>query len=65
MYGDLTMSSLSHLRRGDASPTLVLAIVCAGVVMASLDLFIVNVALPDMARELDGSLSSLSWVLNA
>lgn len=59
------MSSLSHLRRGDASPALVLLIVCSGVVLASLDLFIVNVALPDMARELDGSLTSLSWVLNA
>ncbi len=30
-------------------PPLVLVIVCAGVVLASLDLFIVNVALPDMA----------------
>ena len=35
--------------RRDASPTLVLVIVCAGVVLASLDLFIVNVALPQMA----------------
>ena len=59
------MSSLSHLRRGDASPGLVLLIVCSGVVLASLDLFIVNVALPDMARDLGGSLRSLSWVLNA
>ena len=59
------MSSLSHLRRRDASPGLVLLIVCSGVVLASLDLFIVNVALPDMARDLDGSLSELSWVLNA
>ena len=52
-------------RRGDASPAVSLAIVCAGVVLASLDLFIVNVALPDMGRELGGELSSLSWVLNA
>ena len=41
-----------------------LLVVCAGVILASLDLFIVNVALPDMARDLDGSLSGLSWVLN-
>jgi EmrB/QacA subfamily drug resistance transporter len=41
-------------------------IVCAGVVLSSLDLFIVNVALPDIARDLHThSLSSLSWVLNA
>lgn len=51
-------------RREDASPRISLAIVCAGVVLASLDLFIVNVALPDMGRELGGELSSLSWVLN-
>ena len=33
-------------------PALVLVIVCAGVVLASLDLFIVNVALPSIARDL-------------
>jgi EmrB/QacA subfamily drug resistance transporter len=55
---------LSAARRADASPTLSLAIVCAGVILASLDLFIVNVALPDMGRDLGGELSSLSWVLN-
>jgi EmrB/QacA subfamily drug resistance transporter len=43
----------------------VLLIVCAGVVMASLDLFIVNVALPRIAVELhEPSLGTLSWVLN-
>jgi EmrB/QacA subfamily drug resistance transporter len=52
-------------RRFDASPTLVLVIVCAGVVLASLDLFIVNVALPQMAKDLGASsLGDLSWVLN-
>jgi EmrB/QacA subfamily drug resistance transporter len=41
-------------------------IVCAGVVLASLDLFIVNVALPDMAKDLGANgLGDLSWVLNA
>lgn len=41
-------------------------IVCAGVVMASLDLFIVNVALPQIARDLHSrDLGELSWVLNA
>jgi MFS family permease len=42
--------------------------VCAGVVLASLDLFIVNVALPQIGRDfhLHGSgLADLSWVLNA
>jgi EmrB/QacA subfamily drug resistance transporter len=46
-------------------PGEVLIIVCAGVVLASLDLFIVNVALPDIARDLGSrSLGDLSWVLN-
>src|SRR5947209_426550 len=54
--------------RGDASPRLVLVIVCAGVVLASLDLFIVNVALPQIGADfhMRGSdLAALSWVLNA
>ena len=43
----------------------VLIIVCAGVVLASLDLFIVNVALPQIARDFKvTNLSELSWVLN-
>src|SRR3954462_231848 len=60
------MGKLSQLRRADASPGLVLFIVCAAVVLASLDLFIVNVALPDMAKDLgEDNLGDLSWVLNA
>ena len=47
------------------NPNLVLVIVCAGVVLASLDLFIVNVALPQMSRSFGSTgLDSLSWVLN-
>ncbi len=52
-------------RPGETSPAQVLVIVCAGVVLASLDLFIVNVALPGIARSLgDHRLGDLSWVLN-
>ena len=62
----MSFLSQTSTRRADASPKLVLVIVCAGVVLASLDLFIVNVALPDIARDLhQRSLSDLSWVLNA
>src|SRR5436309_1780557 len=65
---------MSGRRRGvlssqrDASPRQVLVIVCAGVVLASLDLFIVNVALPQIGRDFGlrgGGLADLSWVLNA
>src|SRR3954454_12769391 len=51
--------------RTTASPGQVLAIVCAGIVLANLDLFIVNVALPDIARDFgDANLGKLSWILN-
>jgi EmrB/QacA subfamily drug resistance transporter len=41
-------------------------IVCVGVFMASLDLFIVNIAFPSIRADFAGtSLASLSWVLNA
>ncbi|MFE5332381.1 DHA2 family efflux MFS transporter permease subunit [Embleya sp. NPDC056575] len=41
-------------------------LVCAGVVLVNLDLFIVNVAMPSLAETWSGSsLADLSWVLNA
>ena len=40
--------------------------VCVGVFMVSLDLFIVNVAFPDIQESFEGtSVSDLSWILNA
>ncbi len=48
-----------------ASPNGVLAIVLAGICLANFDLFIVNVALPDIATSFGGvGLDDLSWVLN-
>src|SRR5439155_19690979 len=44
----------------------ILLITSVGLFMASLDLFIVNIAFPDIQRDFGGtSISSLSWVLNA
>jgi EmrB/QacA subfamily drug resistance transporter len=44
----------------------ILLVVCTGVFIASLDLFIVNIAFPDIERDFSGtSLAGLSWVLNA
>jgi EmrB/QacA subfamily drug resistance transporter len=52
-------------RRTAAPPGLVLGIVCVGIVLANLDLFIVNVGLPNIARDFRGaSLEDLSWILN-
>ena len=54
------------LRRfGRAGPREVLGIVCVGIVLANLDLFIVNVGLPAIAHDFSGAtLEDLSWVLN-
>jgi EmrB/QacA subfamily drug resistance transporter len=68
LLSQLSVSGRASARRSDAPAALVLVIVCAGVVLASLDLFIVNVALPQMARDLHvrgNGLADLSWVLNA
>jgi EmrB/QacA subfamily drug resistance transporter len=48
-----------------SSPRRVLLVVSAAVFMASLDLFIVNIAFPDIQADLGGSDSTLSWILNA
>lgn len=42
-----------------------LAAVCTGVFMLLLDLTIVNVALPDIQRQMHTSLSGLQWVIDA
>ena len=62
------MPSFSQLltRRRDASASLVLLIVSSGFALASLDLFVVNVALPKIAHDFGSAgLGDLSWVLNA
>ncbi|MDQ3742003.1 MAG: MFS transporter, partial [Actinomycetota bacterium] len=44
----------------------VLLVVSVAVFMASLDLFIVNIAFPEIARDFEGAdVAQLSWVLNA
>jgi EmrB/QacA subfamily drug resistance transporter len=53
------------IARSAASPNQVLAIVCVGICLANLDLFIVNVGLPNIGRDFAGSsLEDLSWILN-
>ena len=52
-------------RSARTTPGQVLAIVCAGLVMANLDLFIVNVALPNIRYDFGNpALDDMSWVLN-
>jgi EmrB/QacA subfamily drug resistance transporter len=49
----------------DTSHAAILAVLSVAAFMASLDLFIVNVAFPDIAGDFRGSsLANLSWVLN-
>jgi EmrB/QacA subfamily drug resistance transporter len=45
-------------------PGIVFAIVSTGVVLATLDQFIVNLAFPSIEASLGGSVGTLSWVLN-
>src|SRR3954471_5719481 len=53
-------------RSGNAHKWRVLIVVSAAVFMASLDLFIVNIAFPAIESDFGGtSLASLSWILNA
>src|SRR5215216_6350399 len=48
-----------------SQPAKVAVVVCVGVFLSSLDLFIVNIAFPDLRRDFPGSsLAQLSWVLN-
>ncbi|NUS43616.1 MAG: MFS transporter [Mycobacteriaceae bacterium] len=61
---------MTQLTSGDARAGshggAVLAVVAVGILLSSLDLFIVNVALPSIAADFGaGELSGLSWVLNA
>src|SRR5882757_1834225 len=44
---------------------LVLAICCMSLLVVGMDATIVNVALPSLRRELDASVSSLQWTLDA
>src|SRR4051794_32107518 len=53
------------MKQPTVSPRRVLIVVSAAVFMASLDLFIVNIAFPDIQQDLGGTDSQLSWVLNA
>jgi EmrB/QacA subfamily drug resistance transporter len=54
-----------RVRSSAASPGQVLAIVCVGICLANLDLFIVNVGLPNIARDFKGAtLEDMSWILN-
>jgi len=64
------MSPTTLLRRGIAGSrtrpaALVLAVVCVAQFMVVLDVSIVNVALPNMQRDLHMSQNGLGWVLNA
>jgi EmrB/QacA subfamily drug resistance transporter len=62
----VSVSQLLVRRRRDASASLVLLIVSSGFALASLDLFVVNVALPKIAQDFgEAGLGNLSWVLNA
>jgi EmrB/QacA subfamily drug resistance transporter len=61
------LSPSTSLRRAVAArpAALILAVVCVAQFMVVLDVSIVNVALPDMRKDLHMSQGGLAWVLNA
>ncbi|WP_428535878.1 MFS transporter [Rhodopila sp.] len=63
---EVTAASMTREgERPSATPNQVLAIVCIGIVLANLDLFIVNVGLPAIATDFNNAkLEDLSWILN-
>ncbi|MFI6864752.1 MFS transporter [Streptomyces sp. NPDC050421] len=54
------MSELSHRRR-----MLVLAICCMSLLLVSLDVTVLNVALPAMRQDLDASVAGMQWTIDA
>ncbi|WP_197684372.1 MFS transporter [Aeromicrobium choanae] len=57
---------MTQLTTRTAPPRAVMAVVAVGVLLSGFDLFIVNVALGDIAASLgEGDLADLSWILNA
>lgn len=62
-----TESTVETTRREEAHPRqgLVLILACAAIAMVSLDIAIVNVALPSIQRELGIGQRSLQWVVVA
>lgn len=52
--------------QGESARWWILGVTSVGVFMSSLDLFIVNIAFPDIQADFEGStLGELSWILNA
>lgn len=57
-------AELSARKKSDR-PNLILAICCMSVFLLSMDVTIVNVALPAIRRDLHATLSGLQWILDA
>ena len=58
-----TTEALAQKKSG--SPNLILGICCMSLLLVSMDVTIVNVALPAMQRDLHASFSGLQWVVDA
>ncbi|HUE60243.1 MAG TPA: MFS transporter, partial [Acidimicrobiales bacterium] len=59
------MQRLRALRQIGATDNMILALACVAQFMVVLDVSIVNVALPQIGRELHFSSTGLQWVVNA
>src|ERR1700744_3026402 len=55
----------SLIAKKTAHPNLILAICCTSLLLVSMDVTIVNVAMPAIQRDLRASFSALQWVFDA
>ncbi|WP_443987187.1 MFS transporter, partial [Mycobacterium marinum] len=53
------------MNRGNVRPKLVLGVIVLGSFIASIDLTIVNVALPTLSRALQASNAELQWIVDS
>lgn len=61
----MTSIDISGTSTSTTTRFMILAICCSSVLVASLDNTIVNVALPSIAHDLDASVSTLQWTVDA
>ena len=58
-------TTIGDARRAKSHPNLILGICCLSLLMVSMDVTIVNVALPSIRHDLAASISGLQWVIDA
>ena len=61
----MSVTAEASTRKRSDRPNLILGICCMSLLLVSMDVTIVNVALPAIQHELHATLSGLQWILDA